>query len=141
MRSAPIIDRLMSRVVEDENGCWIFTGPIRPDGYGVIGVGPRGAGVLRTHRVTYEFFVAEIPAGLHMDHLCRVRACCNPWHLDPVPTGINTGRGVRKTQQTHCKQGHEFTPENTKQTTRQRTCLTCSRKANRDYQSRRRAAA
>jgi hypothetical protein len=55
---------------------------------------------------------------LHLDHLCRVRHCVNPEHLEPVTPGENTRRSpihisVIRAARTHCKQGHEFTPENT----------------------------
>jgi hypothetical protein len=87
----PIIDRLMARVSEDANGCWIFSGAKR-SGYGVLGRGGRGDGVAYAHRTTYAYFVADIPDGLHIDHLCRVRACCNPWHLEPVSQAENNRR-------------------------------------------------
>ena len=34
-----------------------------------------------SHRFAYELLVGPIPAGLVLDHLCRVRNCCNPAHL------------------------------------------------------------
>lgn len=140
MKRRPLMERLRSRIVEDANGCWIYTGLLNDSGYGIIGSGGRGGRYLRVHRVMYEAEVGQIPDGLVIDHLCRVRACCNPQHLEPVTDGENVRRGVRKTLQDRCKQGHPFTPENTKVTPRQRTCLTCSRAASRAYQRRRRAA-
>jgi len=125
----PMIDRLMDRVVLDGD-CWRFTGAINATGYGVIGRGGRGAGNALTHRATYEHFIAEIPAGLDLDHLCRNRWCCNPWHMDPVTRVVNVSRGLRApgygvASITHCLRGHEFTPENTVQGKRQRYCRTC----------------
>ena len=127
----PAIERLLPRCVETSGGCWVFEGA-RTEGYGVIGRGGRGEGNAYTHRVTYTYFIADIPEGLDLDHLCRNRACCNPWHLEPVTRLENVRRGLHgpgygPRERTHCKHGHEFTPENTIQTARQRYCRTCRR--------------
>lgn len=111
-RKRPVIDRLMEKVVEDENGCWIFTGARSSSGYGSIGLGSRDEGTGSTHVVVYQFFVGEIPVGLELDHLCRTRSCCNFLHLDPVPRRVNAERGERHSS-THCDNGHERTAENT----------------------------
>jgi hypothetical protein len=91
--TSPAIDRLLPRLVE-VNGCWIFP-TVTSSGYGSISVGRRGEGSESAHVVTYQFFIGEIPMGLEPDHLCRVRACCNPWHLELVTRGINIKRGAR----------------------------------------------
>lgn len=121
----PLIDRLMARVREDERGCWLFMGA-QTAGYGVIGLGGRTDGTRQTHRVSYEYFRAEIPDGLHLDHLCNVRSCCNPWHLEPVSQAENNRRMyARRGPRTHCAHGHAMTPDNVYRTRRQRRCKTC----------------
>lgn len=45
------------------------------------------------HRVAYQLLIADIPPGLDLDHLCRVRPCWNPWHMDPVTRAVNLQRG------------------------------------------------
>lgn len=129
----PLIDRLFARVVEDANGCWIFTGAISKAGYGTIGRGPAGSGSTYVHRETYRFFIGEIPNGLEIDHLCRVTACCNPWHLEAVTHAENSRR---KPPRTHCLRGHELTPDNTDQWPSQRLCSTCRRERQRTYRER-----
>jgi hypothetical protein len=95
---------------EDERGCWIWDKPHPESGYGQFHGG-------KAHRWSYEFFRVEIPEELDIDHLCRNRACVNPWHMDPVPTGVNVLRGIGpaaiNARKTHCLRGHEFTEANT----------------------------
>lgn len=129
------------------SGCWIWLGQIAmPQGYGRIYVGGGRAEKRHqtyTHIVSYELQRGPVPAGHELDHLCRVRLCWNPEHLEAVTHTINVQRGdaptlarvlvrdlhhARRTQ-THCKHGHEFTPENTYiiPTTGSRQCRTCAR--------------
>jgi HNH endonuclease len=142
----PVIDRILAKVVvDDATECWVFIGGHDNHGYGRVW----HLGAMRLpHRVTYEYYVAPIPFGLSLDHLCRVRACCNPTHLEPVTHHENVLRGNSVKSRTHCPQGHEFTAENTR-ITRQgsRSCRVCGywkvrayKDANRDaINSRRRA--
>lgn len=70
--------------------CWLWTGAVTPDGYATMAVGdlPTNSG----HRWSYRHHVGPLPDGLELDHLCRVRRCVNPWHLDPVPHAVNVAR-------------------------------------------------
>ena len=95
--------------------CWIWTAAMR-SGYGLIAISrteKRSA-----HRVAYELSVGPIPDGMTIDHLCRVTQCVRARHLELVSPGENTRRGfsppANNARKTHCKRGHEFTPENTK---------------------------
>jgi hypothetical protein len=100
--------------INHETGCYEWTGALMPNGYGEIG---RGAGYVYAHRAVLELFVNPIPEGMSVDHLCRNRKCINPDHLEVVTIKVNTLRGIgpatQKKAQTHCKNGHEFTPKNT----------------------------
>ena len=85
--------RLMAKVRKDSGtGCWIFTGWLDPGGYGRCSFGGK---TQRAHRVSYQLFIGDIPAGLELDHLCRVRECVNPYHLEAVTPSQNRLRGLR----------------------------------------------
>lgn len=93
---------------EPTSGCWLWVGLIDAANYGRY----RGT----AHRWSYEAFVAPVPDGLHLDHLCRNTRCVNPRHLEPVTPCENARRRdallavIRPT----CPSGHAFTPENTR---------------------------
>lgn len=76
---------------ESPDGCWIWTGKQDGGGYGRL---PRDGGLVGAHRAFYEAFVAPIPDGLQLDHLCRVPSCVNPLHLEPVTQTENVRRGA-----------------------------------------------
>lgn len=71
--------------------CWIFKGCKNHNGYGRITV---GSSKVNAHRVYYEHYIGPIPDGLQIDHLCRVRECVNPAHLEPVTPKENVARAL-----------------------------------------------
>ena len=100
--------RLAAKVRTDDNGCWIWTGAVSSSGYGSAGYESK---VWSTHRLTYELLVGPIPAGLQIDHLCRVKTCCRPSHLEPVDATTNIRRMAATI--TECPRGHAYTEANT----------------------------
>jgi hypothetical protein len=122
--------------------CWEWTGP-RTNGYARVWINKKSR---LAHRMAYETWVGPIPKGLVLDHLCRNPACINPRHLEPVTQYENVMRGVgfgaENARRTHCRRGHEFTPENTRRLpSGSRLCRTCVRAARREYKKNRRALA
>lgn len=91
------------------------------------------------HRIAYSHFASsDIPTDAHSDHLCRVRHCVNPSHIEIVPPRINFIRGNgfsgKNARKTRCPRGHKYTPDNIVRSTKQptwRSCLICKRQQQR----------
>lgn len=118
-RVRPIMERLIEKRRIDENGCWLWCGGLHKNGYASTTTGSRGSREY-VHRISYRLHKKEIPEGKDIDHLCRVRHCFNPNHLEAVSRKENIERGVGpgllgtiNGTKTHCKNGHPFDAENT----------------------------
>ncbi len=120
-----------------ETGCWVWTGGLS-NGYGRLYAGSRS---VYAHRYAHELVVGPIPEGLQIDHLCRIRRCVNPAHMEPVTQAENIRRGAgygnglwkqgnhHMSRRSHCKAGHLFDAENTHQPdpNGRRYCRACRR--------------
>jgi hypothetical protein len=156
-RTGTLEERFLARV--DRNGeCWLWTGIVKTNGYGIFSTGRRKSRV-HAHRWSYEHFVGPIPEGLEIDHTCHDpatckersacphRRCVNPAHLRAVTRRENhhasgnaeaTSKAHRS--KTHCPQGHPYDEANTRwhwnRTYWNRQCIECSRKNTREYMRR-----
>jgi hypothetical protein len=92
-------------LVDLATGCWVWLRAKTTTGYGTLTMDGK---TRYAHRVFYESYVADIPQGFDLDHLCRNPACCNPGHLQPVTHAENMRRARRST----CKRGHLLSDEN-----------------------------
>jgi hypothetical protein len=88
-------ERFLQKIRNDDNGCWIWTGRIKENGYGEINPGGRSSPVY-AHRVSYELFKGQIPEGMYVLHKCDVRECVNPDHLFLGTAEDNTADMMRK---------------------------------------------
>lgn len=135
-RGVPVEDRFARKVEVADDGCWLWMGTVNRKGYGMFW--PDAAGT-PAHRWSYEHHVGPIPAGLQLDHLCRVRHCVNPEHLEPVTAKENQMRSpFNPAARTHCPQGHPYDAVNTYlyPDGRRRACRTCVTACRIAYQAR-----
>ena len=120
----PPFDRLWQKIEPIPfSGCWIYTGALDKDGYGVFTLKQV---TTRAHRASYILRHGAIPDSLQLDHKCRIRSCVNPDHLEPVTLLENHRRGWRKNK-THCPRGHPYDEENTIHYRGTRRCKACAK--------------
>ena len=120
--------------------CWYWCGKLRKNGYGFIYLDGR---TLYAHRIAYEAFKEPLKPGLQIDHLCRIRSCVNPQHLEQVTRKENILRGVGATalnkRKTICKNGHPLNEKNTYiRPDGNRHCRRCNTENQRIYDARKR---
>ena len=127
--------------VEKTESCWIWVGPLNWRGYGTVR--PSGGGTRMAHRVIYECLRGPIPDGLTLDHLCRVRRCVNPEHLEPVTLKENILRGLGPTainaKKEYCPRGHPLSGDNlvkNKLRRGMRECRLCHLRSKAEWQRR-----
>jgi|688.fasta_scaffold719347_2 hypothetical protein len=86
-----------TKIPENKNECWIFEG--NGEGSGKSAKQGCGYGQIwfnnkkqMAHRYSYEYYKEKIPAGIQIDHMCRVKKCVNPAHLQLVTQDENMRR-------------------------------------------------
>lgn len=127
-----IFDPKLASKIEITPTCWLWKGARTSRGYGQKSVASKGR---QAHRVVWEVTRGPVPKGLVLDHLCRVRHCVNPDHLEPVTQRVNVLRGeapaARLAAATECKRGHAFDVANTRRRPDgSRECRTCKSASN-----------
>lgn len=130
-------DRILDRIAfEPTTGCWLWIGSHNCNGYGSLW---RDGASRLAHREVYEATVGPISPGLTCDHLCRVRCCVNPDHIEPVTNRVNILRGVgataQKARKSECMRGHPLSGDNViwQKGGRGRACRTCENARHRRF--------
>ena len=129
------------KMVEKTDSCWLWTGGKTPGGYGKFWNGKREE---VAHRFAYRLLAGAFDETLDLDHLCRVRHCVNPAHLEAVTNRENMIRGespsARQFRAAVCKYGHPLQGDNVISTKSGRRCRECERERWRQSYQRRKAA-
>lgn len=117
-----LAQQLLGRAKLAKSGCWEWTGPTSLAGAPVF---TRLKGQQHAHRAAFVLWCGPIPARTYVAQTCRNRVCINPAHLIALPrkeairlhpnwdAERDTWRTGRE-RLTHCRNGHEFTVENTR---------------------------
>ena len=145
--SDTIVPRFLSKVMmgTTPDDCWLWMGNKNRLGYGFIGKGKQGDGVIAAYRVSYAIFVGEVPDGYELDHLCNNPSCVNSQHLRPLPHRDNILRSsappAQNARKSCCPQGHPYDLMNTYYSRNGgRHCRACAREYQRRLRRARRAA-
>lgn len=128
--------------VEYAGNHWLWLGAhSRSEGYGVYHCDGSTVGV---HRLSWVDANGPIPDGFQIDHLCRVRQCINPEHLEPVTPGENAARSdyTSKGRQ-FCAQGHPLSGDNLwiAPKSKARRCRICKAETHKRWAAQRKATA
>lgn len=144
--------RLVIKTETDDNGCWIWQSATNGV-YGVFSMKSLGFKTIYAHRASWVLFHGDIPEGMHVCHHCDTPLCVNPAHLflgtakDNIKDMFSKGRennvigldlmNDARRARTACRQGHEYTEDNTHWTPGgTRVCLICRRAASKRYDER-----
>jgi len=129
--------RWSNRIVEGEYGCWIWTGTDNGNDYPTSNVGSKQVYV---YKEMYEYLKGPIPYGKEPDHICRIRKCINPAHIEPVTHRENMKRGktiiARQIQSKTCPNGHPYSGVNNRG---DRICHPCYAEVARAYRQHKKA--
>ena len=125
----PTTEERFWKFVNKTDSCWLWTGNVGSDGYARFQFSSKK--LILAYRFSYEMSKGQIQKGLELDHLCAVRNCVRPDHLEAVTHLENMRRGSNA-KKTHCKHGHSIdlktSPENVFLINgKWRRCLTCRR--------------
>jgi hypothetical protein len=109
------------KIVKTNEGCWRWNGAKNHDGYAMLKDEI-------AHRWSYQRYIGPLVQGLEIDHVCGVRDCVNPKHLEQVTHLVNIRRAIAKgsydkcrnylgdfqSRKKHCKRGHPYSGDNLK---------------------------
>jgi hypothetical protein len=118
----------LTRMTKVDGECLLWTGYVDRDGYGRIRVNGKNVPV---HVFHYEYEKGKIPEGMVSDHLCKIRNCHNPEHVEPVTPleNLRRGFGVFNSDPDKCINGHNYEEGaiSTKGRFDTKVCLVCTR--------------
>ena len=124
------VEKFLCKINAVDGNCWNWSGEISKEGYGLFSISSKR---FFAHRISFEMFKEKLNTSLVIDHVCRNRKCVNPDHLRQVTTRINNIENsislfAKKSSQSHCVNGHEFSEDSIYWEKGRRKCVKCRRK-------------
>lgn len=122
------VERMIREHVEKTPTCWLWRGPVTPNGYAKATILTDSLGA---NRVFYEYFKGAVPAGHFVRRSCRERRCVNPEHLIALPAAdaimLGNSPPSLNAKKHECIRGHALAGENLYVTPDgRRQCRACS---------------
>lgn len=103
----PLAERFATKYAVDTGGHWLWTGALSNSGYGkILAEGERPQKLIGAHVASFLVHKGPIPADMEIDHLCRVKLCVNPEHLEAVTPQENMRRVAEARKA--CRRGHPY---------------------------------
>jgi hypothetical protein len=123
--------RFVASIRFTKHGCWLWKGPLKPNGYGRFSwSGKRGY----SHRFSFQFFYGALPPkNYDVHHTCEVPQCVNPDHLQALSrrdhTLIGNSPCAQHARKRRCIRGHLLKGDNVyiRRDKRGRECRACRR--------------
>jgi len=135
-RYASTFEERFWRKVRKTDTCWLWPNP-KENGYGET---YRNGRTVYAHRAAYVLVKGPIADGHQVDHLCKVRNCVRPDHLEAVSPQENNARSTSPSAQNlakdQCPQGHPYDQANTYMNGRKRACRICRNEIKRRHRKR-----
>jgi len=126
-KSKIFLDTLFLHKNSTLDPCWLWTAGRKDSGYATFDVNGK---TVRAHKWYWEQLNGPVPIGFELDHLCKIRHCVNPEHLELVSHYENLLRSsnimILNAKKTHCSNGHEYTLESTRLYQGRRYCKLCN---------------
>ena len=137
MKCTILGNRLFNKLTYAEDStCWLWNGTKDWNGYGKIRFNNK---MQYVHRVAFQLFKGPLAKGLVVDHICNIKSCVNPIHLQLITQTANVLRsnafsGINHRKQ-FCPKGHKLQIPNLDPSELKRggrRCLICSQQQHRN---------
>ena len=111
-------------IPEPNSGCWLWMAALKRDGYAKFTSHSTG------HKMAFLHWNGVVPEGKEIDHICGVKCCVNPQHLQAITHKENVAKSGSwdfNRRKTHCPKGHPYSGENLYISGTNRQCNICRR--------------
>lgn len=98
LRVSPSVRSAFAKRVRKTDSCWVWTGYLKQDGYGLFKIGKK---FFHTHRLALILSGQHVPKGMCVMHACDNPSCVRPEHLSIGTKQQNSADMVKKGRSGH----------------------------------------